>query len=52
MSYQYKPSLGFRVDVLNAMEDNLTFYKGSKDRGVRRLTRNFVSITFGVNGRF
>lgn len=52
VSYQYRPSLGFTIDVNNATNASQQWYKGYKDRGLRRQTDNFVTITFGVNGRF
>lgn len=52
ISYKYRPAVGFSLDVSNLTNANQEWYKGSKDRGLRRTTMNFVTITFGVNGQF
>lgn len=49
--YQHSPSLGFNVDVSNALNEPQTWYIGYKDR-LRRDTINFVTLTFSMNGRF
>lgn len=51
LSYQYKPSVVFSLDVANLFNEPQVFYRGYKDR-TQRLLYNFVTITAGVNGRF
>ncbi len=51
MSYQYKPGLGFTVDISNLLNEPQEFYMGTKDRYRQNIT-NFVTVTFGLNGRF
>ena len=51
VSYQYKPSLGFSIDVANALNEPQELYMGRKDR-LRDSITNFVTVAIGVNGRF
>lgn len=52
VSYQYKPAVTFSVDVSNVIGHDQLWYKGSKDHGLNRITDNFITLTFGVSGRF
>ncbi len=49
--YQQRPNLGFTVNVANVLNEPQKWYVGYKDR-TRRTIINFVTVTFGVNGRF
>ncbi|MEN9635267.1 MAG: hypothetical protein RL077_3671 [Verrucomicrobiota bacterium] len=51
LSYQYKPTLGFTVDISNVFNEPQNFYMGTKDY-LRQSTTNFVAVTIGLNGRF
>ena len=51
VSYQYRPSLGFSIDVANALNEPQELYMGTKDR-LRDSITNFVTVAIGVNGRF
>ena len=51
VSYQYKPSLGFTVDVSNVFNEPQEFYMGTKEY-LRQSTTNFVAVTIGMSGRF
>jgi outer membrane receptor protein involved in Fe transport len=51
VGYQYKPTLGFTLNASNILNEPQVWYIGYKDR-MRRTTINFVTMTFGVNGRF
>jgi iron complex outermembrane recepter protein len=49
--YQWKPSLGFSVDIANITNAPQELYMGTKDR-LRQSITNFVTVAIGVNGRF
>ena len=51
VSYQYRPSLGFTIDIANVFNEPQEFYMGTKNY-LRQSTTNFVTVTIGVNGRF
>jgi TonB-dependent receptor len=51
VSYQWKPSLGFSIDVANALNEPQQLYMGTKDN-LRQNITNFVTVAVGVNGRF
>jgi iron complex outermembrane receptor protein len=49
--YQYRPNLGFSLNIANLFNEPQRWYIGNKDQ-MRRTTINFVAVTVGVNGRF
>jgi outer membrane receptor protein involved in Fe transport len=51
VSYQYKPSLGFSIDIANLFNEPQELYMGKKER-LRDSITNFVTVAIGVNGRF
>jgi len=51
IGYQWKPQLGFSVDIANVLNEPQQFYMGNKDR-FRQHIENFVTVAIGVNGRF
>ncbi len=51
MSYQWKPTLGFSLDIANVLNEPQQLYMGTKDR-LRQSITNFVTVAVGVNGRF
>jgi iron complex outermembrane recepter protein len=51
IGYQWKPSLGFSVDIANVLNEPQQFYMGNKDR-FRQHIENFVTVAIGMNGRF
>jgi len=51
VSYQYKPTLGFSVDIANLFNEPQEFYMGNKNRFRQGIT-NFVTVAVGMNGRF
>jgi TonB-dependent receptor len=51
IGYQWKPSLGFSVDIANALNEPQQFYMGNKER-FRQHIENFVTVAIGMNGRF
>ncbi|MGH7945075.1 MAG: TonB-dependent receptor [Opitutaceae bacterium] len=51
VAYQWRPSLGLSLDVVNLFNEPQAFYRGFKHR-VQNTTINFVTVTAGVNGRF
>ena len=50
-SYQYRPNLGFSVDIANLFNEPQEFYMGNKNRFRQGIT-NFVTVAVGMNGRF
>ena len=51
VGYQWKPSLGFSIDIANIFNEPQELYMGTKDR-LRQNITNFVTVAIGVNGRF
>ena len=51
VGYQWKPSLGFSVDIANVFNEPQQLYMGTKDR-LRQNITNFVTVAIGMNGRF
>ena len=49
--YQYRPNLGFTLNISNILNEPQRWYIGYKER-TRRTIINFVTVTAGVNGRF
>jgi iron complex outermembrane recepter protein len=49
--YQWKPSVGFSLDIANIFNEPQELYMGTKDR-LRQSITNFVTVAIGVNGRF
>jgi hypothetical protein len=49
--YQYRPSVGFTLNISNILNEPQRWYIGYKER-TRRTIINFVTVTAGVNGRF
>jgi iron complex outermembrane recepter protein len=49
--YQWRPSLGFTIDIANLFNEPQQLYMGTKDR-LRQNITNFVTVAIGVNGRF
>ena len=50
-SYQYRPNLGFSVDIANLFNEPQEFYMGNKNRFRQGIT-NFVTVNVAMNGRF
>jgi iron complex outermembrane receptor protein len=51
VGYQWKPHLGFSIDIANLLNEPQELYMGTKDR-LRDSITNFVTVAIGVNGRF
>ena len=51
MSYQFRPSLSFSVDVANVFNEAQVFYRGYSTRMQSTIIPG-TTITFGVSGRF
>ena len=51
MSYQFRPSLSFSVDVANVFNEPQVFYRGYSTRMQSTIIPG-TTITFGVSGRF
>jgi TonB-dependent receptor len=51
LAYQVRPTLAFTCDISNLFNEPQRLYVGIPDR-MQNTTINFVTITFGVSGRF
>jgi hypothetical protein len=51
VSYQWRPSVSFFLDVANVFNEPQRLYIGYQDR-TQRIIHAGTSLTFGVSGRF
>ncbi len=51
VSYQYRPSLSFSIDVQNLFNEMQWWYQGNPDN-MSQVYIPGTTITFGVTGRF
>jgi TonB-dependent receptor len=51
VSYQWKPSLGFSIDVQNIFNEPQVWYRGVPDQ-IAEYRIPGITVTFGVSGRF
>lgn len=51
VAYQFRPSLGFSMDVGNVFNEPQAFYRGIPD-WMQSMIIPGTTLTFGVSGRF
>ena len=51
LAYQWRPSIGFTVDVQNVFNEGQRWYRGIRDQ-MAQIYIPGTTVTFGVSGRF